>query len=66
MNLYQGATLSQEAVVGLLTNSMSAIYNPLPSPYTGCIVELGKWTWQRYVPILIFEISAWANSFTVN
>jgi hypothetical protein len=53
----QAATLAQEALVAKAITILGIFYNPLPPPYSGCLLLLKNQTWQRYVPIVIFEIS---------
>ncbi|KAF8309835.1 hypothetical protein DL93DRAFT_1697665 [Clavulina sp. PMI_390] len=58
MTLNVSASIAQQ---GLIMNiwgkrGLDIIYNPLPAPYTGCLVDFKLGTWERYVPTLVFEL----------
>ena len=40
----------------------AAVPNMLPAPYTGCLLlGLPTWSWERYVPLLVFEFGVLAG-----
>ncbi|KAF8301418.1 hypothetical protein DL93DRAFT_2233709 [Clavulina sp. PMI_390] len=58
MSLNILGSLAQQGVVAIIWhgNVMKVAWNPLPAPYTGCVVLYHLPPWQRYVPILAFEL----------
>ncbi|KAF8309833.1 hypothetical protein DL93DRAFT_2170130 [Clavulina sp. PMI_390] len=57
MGLNASATIAQQGLVFNIwgKHNFTVIGNPLPVPYTGCLVSFTKGTWERYIPILVFE-----------
>ncbi|KAF8301415.1 hypothetical protein DL93DRAFT_2160879 [Clavulina sp. PMI_390] len=58
MSLNVLASLAQQGVIITLwrINGLSIPWNPLPAPYTGTLVKFNVKPWNRYVPILAFEL----------
>ncbi|KAF8309820.1 hypothetical protein DL93DRAFT_2170117 [Clavulina sp. PMI_390] len=59
MGLNIVGSLAQQGLVATFwgRNVVSVPSNPLPAPYTSCLVVFNLGTWQRYVPILVFEFA---------
>ncbi|KAF8309834.1 hypothetical protein DL93DRAFT_2230697 [Clavulina sp. PMI_390] len=57
MALNASASIAQQGLIMNLwgKNILTVVWNPLPAPYTGCLVQFNIGTWERYVPILVFE-----------
>jgi len=58
MFLTAGGFAAQMVLMALRVPKTEVIFNPLPPPYTGCTALVGEWVYQRYIPILAFEIPA--------
>ncbi|KAF8309822.1 hypothetical protein DL93DRAFT_2230684 [Clavulina sp. PMI_390] len=58
MGLNVIASLGQEGLAAAIwgRNVVSTPYNPLPRPYTSCFITFHLGTWERYIPIIVFEL----------
>ncbi|KAF8317004.1 uncharacterized protein EI90DRAFT_214287 [Cantharellus anzutake] len=50
----KGGLLNQ--VLFMWLGPWTVIINSQPAPYTGCLIRLPTWSWERLVPIMTFEI----------
>ncbi|KAF8338888.1 uncharacterized protein EI90DRAFT_3117953 [Cantharellus anzutake] len=41
---------------GLLNQVVFMWLGPWTAPYTGCLIRLPTWSWERLVPVMVFEI----------
>ncbi|KAF8309823.1 hypothetical protein DL93DRAFT_2230685 [Clavulina sp. PMI_390] len=54
---WQISSLTQQGLVAAIwgPNVVSVPWNPLPPPYTSCFITFHLGTWERYIPIIVFE-----------
>ncbi|KAF8319925.1 hypothetical protein DL93DRAFT_2224852 [Clavulina sp. PMI_390] len=57
MSLNIIASLTQQGLIAAIwgPNVVSIPWNPLPAPYTSCFITFHLGTWERYIPVLLFE-----------